>query len=457
MSAVKVNLDLIKKYNVPGPRYTSYPPATHFTGEFDPALLQEKIRENNATQRDLSLYFHLPFCQTLCWFCGCTTVITTKQSNSATYLDYIEKEMAHLKKTLNPRKKVVQMHYGGGTPTFLTPEELRRLGALIHKNFIVGEDAEAGVEVDPRRLTRDHVVALRESGFNRASMGIQDHDPKVQEAVHRIQPYEETKRAMDWIREAGFSSINVDLIYGLPFQTASSFEKTLDDVLKLKPDRFAVFSYAHVPWIKPAQKILTSGVLPSAEVKLDLLRLTIEKLTSEGFVYIGMDHFARPDDELAVAQKKKTLQRNFQGYSTHGGADIYAFGMSSISQIETAYWQNIKELPDYYAAVDAGKLPAAKAYFVSEDDKVRRTTIMRLMCDMGIDFAAMSQLLGLDFKEYFADELDSLADLEGDGLIARNETGVVVTETGRLLIRNIAMRFDAYSETRKEGKFSRTI
>lgn len=457
MSALHVNLELIKKYNVPGPRYTSYPPATHFTGEFDPATLQEKIAANNVTQRDLSLYFHLPFCQTLCWFCGCTTVITTKQSNSATYLDYIQKEMDQLKKVLNPRKKVVQMHYGGGTPTFLTPEELRRLGAMIHKNFIVSETAEAGVEVDPRRLTRDHVVALRESGFNRASMGIQDHDPKVQEAVHRIQPYEDTKRAMDWIREAGFSSINVDLIYGLPFQTPSSFEKTLDDVLKLKPDRFAVFSYAHVPWIKPAQKILTNNVLPSAEMKLELLRLTIEKLTSEGFVYIGMDHFARPDDELAVAQGKKTLQRNFQGYSTHGGADIYSFGMSSISQIESAYWQNIKELPEYYAAVDAGKFPAAKAYFTTDDDKLRRTTIMRLMCDMELDFDGMSKLLGVAFENYFATELNSLSDIEADGLILRNKKGIVVTDTGRLLIRNIAMRFDAYNETRKEGKFSRTI
>jgi len=457
MSTLQVDLELIKKYNVPGPRYTSYPPATHFTEKVSFERLLENIEANNRAERDLSLYFHLPFCRSLCWYCGCTTVITNRQNQSAVYLDYLRKEMELMARLMNPGRKAVQLHYGGGTPTFLTPAELRSLGKMIHEKFQVAADIEAGVEIDPRRLTRDHLVALRETGFSRASVGVQDHDAKVQKAVHRIQPYSQTKTAVDWIRETGFKSLNIDLIYGLPHQTAASFEKTIDEVLELRPDRFAVFSYAHVPWIKPAQRIFTSEALPTAEVKLQLLKLTIEKLTSAGFVYIGMDHFARADDELAVAQKQRTLQRNFQGYSTHGGADIYSFGMSSISQADGIYWQNIKELPAYYAALDQGRIPMAKGYILSEDDKIRRQTIMRLMCDMGLDYALMSEYLELDFKSYFAGELASLDDLEADGLIEHHQDGFSVTDLGRLLIRNIAMRFDAYQKTRAEGRFSRTI
>ncbi len=457
MSTLQVDLDLIKKYNVPGPRYTSYPPATQFTDQVSFDLLREKIQANNRLERDLSLYFHLPFCQSLCWYCGCTTVITKFQGQSAVYIDYLRKEMELMAQLLNPKRKAVQLHFGGGTPTFLMPAELRCLGKMIHEKFQVAADVEAGVEIDPRRLTRDHLVALREIGFSRASVGVQDHDATVQAAVHRIQPYEQTKMAVDWIRETGFTSLNIDLIYGLPHQTVDSFEKTLDEVLGLRPDRFAVFSYAHVPWIKPAQRIFANDALPTAEVKLQLLKLTIEKLTSAGFVYIGMDHFARADDELAVAQQQRTLQRNFQGYSTHGGADIYSFGMSSISQADGIYWQNVKELPAYYAALNTGKIPMAKGYILSEDDKVRRQTIMRLMCDMGLDYALMSQYLELDFKTYFAEELASLHDLEADGLIQKNQHGFSVTDLGRLLIRNIAMRFDAYQKTPAEGRFSRTI
>jgi oxygen-independent coproporphyrinogen III oxidase len=260
-----------------------------------------------------------------------------------------------------------------------------------------------------------------------------------------------------WMREVGFESINIDLIYGLPYQTPTSFAKTLDETLSLKPDRFAVFNYAHVPWMKPAQKILKTETLPTPELKLELLKLTIEKLTSEGYVYIGMDHFARANDELATAQREKTLQRNFQGYSTRGGADIYAFGMSSISQADGFYWQNHKELPDYCAALDAGKLPQHHGYLMTTEDLVRRTTIMRLMCDLGLDYVMMSKLLGLDFQAHFARELESLGDMEADGLLVKTPQGFSVTDLGRLLIRNIAMRFDAYANTRKENRFSRTI
>jgi len=457
MSLLKVNLDLVKKYNVPGPRYTSYPPATQFNAQLPQERVLEAIRANNESAGDLSLYFHLPFCQTLCWFCGCTTVITTQQGQSATYLKYLEKEMDLMKPFLNPKRKAVQLHFGGGTPTFLLPEEIRELGRMIRSRFEFSPDIEAGVEVDPRRLELDHVKALREAGFNRASMGVQDNNPVVQKAVHRIQPFEQTKQVVEWIRETGFKSVNIDLIYGLPHQTPASFEKTLDEVLTLRPDRFAIFNYAHVPWIKPAQKIFKDDVLPSAEVKLELLKLTIEKLTSSGYVYIGMDHFALENDELAVAQRQKTLQRNFQGYSTRGGADIYAFGMSSISQADGIYWQNQKELPVYYGELDQGRRPIARSYMLTEDDRIRRVTIMRLMCDLGVNFAVLSQTLGIDFEKYFARELGSMADLEADGLIKRAPGGFNVTEIGRLLIRNIAMRFDVYLPAEKERRFSKTI
>ncbi|MEW6158764.1 MAG: oxygen-independent coproporphyrinogen III oxidase [Verrucomicrobiota bacterium] len=457
MSLLQVDLNLVRKHNVPGPRYTSYPPAPQFSESFEPERLRAALEENNRTERDLSLYFHLPFCQSLCWFCGCNTVITTQQSQSATYLEYIKRELDLCAALINPKRKVVQLHFGGGTPTFLLPQEIRKLGGWIRERFPFADDLEAGVEIDPRRMSREHLVALREIGFRRASIGVQDHNPVVQRAVHRNQPFALTKMTVDWIRAEGFKSLNIDLIYGLPHQTPASFSRTLDDVLRLAPDRFAVFSYAHVPWIKPAQKILQDAQLPSAEEKLQLLKLTIEKLTAEGYVYIGMDHFARADDELAVAQKNKTLQRNFQGYSTRGGADIYAFGMSSISQAGSVYWQNTKELPDYYAALDQKKFPWHKACFLNREDEIRRQTIMRLMCDLSLDFAEMSARLGISFKDHFAAELDSLADLEADGLLLLTPSGIEVTEVGRLFIRNIAMRFDAYLPAVKERRFSRTI
>ena len=458
MSALKVNLDLVQKYNVAGPRYTSYPPATKFTAALTWPELAEKILENNKTERGLSLYFHIPFCETLCWFCGCTTVITLNHAQGQTYIDYLEKEVAQMATLINPRRKAVQLHFGGGSPTFLAPDEIRRLGDIIHKHFTFSKDIEAGVEIDPRRLTRDHVVALREVGFNRASLGVQDFDPTVQQAVHRIQPREMTQQTIDWLREMDFASINLDLIYGLPHQTVASFNQTLDIVLKMEPDRLAVFSYAHVPWVKPAQKILEQKVLPTPETKLQLLKNVIERLTDNNrYIYIGMDHFARPKDELVLAQRNKTLQRNFQGYSTRGNADIYAFGMSSISQTPDVYWQNEKELPQYYAALDAGKAPLARGYIVADEDRIRRDTIMRVMCDLSLDYTAMSQRLGIDFAVHFEREIESLAGFEADGLVRRAETGLEVTDTGRLFIRNIAMCFDNTLAPVGERKHSRTI
>jgi len=458
MSMLKVDLDLVQKYNVAGPRYTSYPPATKFSESVTWPKLAERILENNRTERDLSLYFHIPFCETLCWFCGCTTVITLNHKQGETYINYLEKEVAQMSTLLNPRRKVVQLHWGGGSPTFLSPDEIRRLGEIIHKDFVFSEDVEAGVEIDPRRLTREHVVALREIGFNRASLGVQDFDETVQKAVHRIQPREMTEQVLGWIREAGFRSVNLDLIYGLPHQTVESFSRTLDVVLALQPDRLAVFSYAHVPWVKPAQKILEQKILPLPEVKLQLLKMVIERLTENNrYIYIGMDHFARPTDELAVAQPKKQLQRNFQGYSTRGGADIYSFGMSAISQIPDAYWQNEKDLKKYYAALDSGNVPLSRGYLVTDEDKVRRETIMRVMCDLSLDYTAMSQRLGLNFAAHFERELEAMGGLEADGLVRRSSSGLEVTDTGRLFIRNVAMCFDNTLAPVGERKHSRTI
>jgi oxygen-independent coproporphyrinogen III oxidase len=454
---LEVDLDLVRKYNVPGPRYTSYPPATHFTEDLTEGEVLESMRENNRTARDLSLYYHLPFCYSLCWFCGCTTVITGNQDASRVYVDYLDREMKLLQSLLHPDRRVTQLHFGGGSPTFLHPDHMRRLGESIRRHFNLAADAEAGVEIDPRRLLRDHITALREVGFNRASLGVQDHNPLVQKTVHRIQPFGMTRQAVEWCREAGFHSINLDLIYGLPHQTPQSFEATLEEVLTLGPDRFAVFNYAYVPWMKPAQKIIKEEYLPSAETKLQILKLTIEKLTASGFVYIGMDHFARAGDELAVAQRQKTLQRNFQGYSTRGGADIYAFGMSSISQTEAAYWQNHKDLSRYYESLDGGRLPLARGCRLTADDRVRRETIMRLMCDLSLDYAGMSRRLGVDFTSYFAKEIASLGDLEADGLLQKLAGGFEVTPLGRLLIRNIAMRFDAHLPPENVRRYSRTV
>ncbi|HEX3627403.1 MAG TPA: oxygen-independent coproporphyrinogen III oxidase [Verrucomicrobiae bacterium] len=458
MSALTVNLDLVKKYNVPGPRYTSYPPATKFSNTVEWPGVVDMIGANNQTGRGLSLYFHIPFCETLCWFCGCTTVITNNHGQSRPYLDYLEKEMARMAALVDAKREVVQLHWGGGSPTFLHPDEIRRLGEMIRKHFRLSPDVEAGVEIDPRRLTRDHIVALHEIGFNRGSLGVQDFEPKVQESIHRIQPREMTQRVVDWARELGFGSLNFDLIYGLPHQTVESFGRTLDAVLEMQPDRLAVFSYAHVPWIKPAQKILEQKVLPPPEAKLQLLKTVIERLTeNERYVYIGMDHFARPADELVSAQRNKTLQRNFQGYSTRGNADIFAFGMSAISQIPDAYWQNEKELPSYYAALDGDRAPFARGYVLTNEDKIRRETIMRVMCDLSLDYTAMSQSLGIDFAGHFANELAALAPFEADGLVRRSPRGIEVTDIGRLFIRNIAMCFDNTLLPDGERRHSRTV
>ena len=440
---VTVDLDLVKKYNVPGPRYTSYPPAVHFDSRLAPEI-PGQIQANNRSARDLSLYFHLPFCKSLCWYCGCNNVVTRQKGQSAVYLAYLEKEIDLLTRELHPGRQVVQLHWGGGTPTFLTPDEIRWLGHLTRRRFAFSDDLEASVEIDPRRFTGEHIQALRDAGFNRVSMGVQDHNPEVQQAINRVQPRAQTEEVFHALRRAGFASLSIDLIYGLPRQTVDSFSETLDQVLALKPDRLAIFSYAHVPWIKPAQKLLEKAGLPSAETKFQLLKLSVEKLTENDYVCIGMDHFARADNDLAIAQTNGTLQRNFQGYSTRAGADVYGIGNSSVSQTEGAYWQNEKKLEDYYRVLDEGRLPIWTGYVLSLDDRIRRQTIMRLMCDFRLDYDAMSSKLGVDFRTYFSKELASLGEFEYDGLIEFSADGLRVTGPGRLLVRVVAMRFDRF-------------
>lgn len=441
-----LDLELIKKYSIAGPRYTSYPPATKFTAELPPLALEDAIRDDNASDANpLSLYFHLPFCESRCWYCGCNTVITRRHGAAAEYLEDLARELALLAPLMNPRRPVTQLHLGGGTPTFFPPDQLRRLGELVRKHFPnFSPTAEISVEIDPRRLTHDHVKALREFGATRASLGVQDTNRRVQLAIHRFQPHELTKQAVDWLRAEQFRSINFDLIYGLPLQTADTFAQTIADVLTLAPDRLSVFSYAHVPWIKPAQKIFEDrGQLPGSDEKLAMFAVAHDRLKRAGFVDIGLDHFARPDDELALAQRAGTLQRNFQGYSTHAGASLYAFGMSSISQTADTYRQNFKDLPAYREALDAGRLPTERGLRLTAEDRRRRSIIMRLMCDRRLDFAAISRETGVHFQTHYASELATLTDLVADGIVELDATGLRVTPAGLPLMRVVAMRFDA--------------
>jgi oxygen-independent coproporphyrinogen-3 oxidase len=453
---VEPALELVRKYNLPGPRYTSYPTAPQFAEDVDrSALLAEIAADNRDAARPLSLYFHIPFCETLCWYCGCNTVITRRRGSAAEYVDLLCRELALTAPLLNLDRPVTQLHFGGGTPTFLPPAEIDRLGRAIHSVFKFAPDAEISVEIDPRRLTRDHVEAYRRLGCNRASLGVQDTNPTVQLAIHRWQPLEQTKQAITWLREAGYQSVSVDLIYGLPLQTPESFAQTLEDVIALAPDRLAVFSYAHVPWLKPAQKIF-SEQLPTTEAKLAMISAAARALTSAGYVHIGMDHFARPDDELATANAAGTLYRNFQGYTTRAGASLYGFGMSSISQTAGSFRQNFKELDAYTEAVQQDRLPTERGFILSEEDKRRRALIMDIMCRNRLDFADLSHRVGVDVADAYAREIASLADLEADGLVKCDPAGVDITPLGELFRRIIAMRFDAYLE-RGPRKFSKTV
>lgn len=460
MDASKLSIDLIKKYNVQGPRYTSYPTAVQFreTEGGEIPSLYEYLIDRNRQPRPVSLYFHIPFCFSLCWYCGCTKIITKDQDRGDAYLDYLEKEMDQVSKLLHPDSEIVQIHFGGGTPTFLKPDQLQRLGSAIQSRFNFTKETEFGVEIDPRRCTREHIQTLADIGCNRASLGVQDTNEQVQEAIHRIQPFEQTQQVTHWLREANINSINFDLIYGLPLQTLETFQQTIDDVLTLHPDRLAVYSYAHIPSMMPAQKLLNEADMPSTDEKLAMLQLSISYLTENRYRFIGMDHFSRDDEELSQAMDNGTLQRNFQGYSTLAGADLYAFGMSGISNVGEYYWQNTKDIGGYYKQLDEGNSPVFKILQLSRDDRLRKSVIMDIMCRMGIDYHAVERQWNIDFIDYFSDELKRLQELEKDGLIVRSSDELNITEKGRLFLRNIAMCFDYYLNEQKEvHNFSQTV
>ena len=450
------DLDLIRKYNQPGPRYTSYPTAPHFSEDTDKAALAAQTETEDS---DLSLYFHIPFCRSLCWFCGCTKIITTQQDKADHYLDLMEKEIKLFLPRIKAGRKVRQLHFGGGTPNYLTPAQIDRFSKFIHEHFEFHDDAELSTELDPRTLTEEHIASFRAMGINRASMGVQDTKIDVQEAVHRIQSDECNRNALQWLRDAGIPSCNLDLIYGLPKQTPESFEETLHHILDYAPDRLAVFSYAHVPWIMPAQKILEAKDLPEPEAKLKMLEKIITILTDNGYHHLGMDHFASQNDPLTVAQNNGTLQRNFQGYSTHGGVEICAFGMSSISQTSRSYRQNFKDITDYGQAVAADAYPIDRGILLTDEDVLRRDIIMSIMCQLELDYTAKSEQHGIDIKEHFAGSIESLKPMEADGLLTLNDNSLQVTGQGRLFIRNISMAFDAYLQggAPTKGKFSKTV
>ena len=452
---------LIERYDRPGPRYTSYPTAVEFHAGFGAQDYAVRLAEADRSDAPLSLYIHVPFCEERCAYCGCAVIATRKREVAATYLDYLEREIAMLAAALRTRRRVVQYHWGGGTPTYLSPEQIVRLDAAVRRHFDIAPDAEQAIEIDPRVTTQKQIALLRRLGFNRLSFGVQDFDDRVQQAIHRRQSEQATRELYWAARDAGFESINFDLIYGLPLQTVESFTRTLASVVDLLPDRIAVYSYAHVPWIRPNQKAIDPLDLPDAAAKRRLLGTAIEAFTAAGYESIGIDHFALPDDELAIAARERRLHRNFMGYTVRPAPDSVALGVSAISDVAGAFSQNHKSLARYYEAIDAGRLPVERGYALSADDKIRRYAIAMLMCNFHLDGAALRDRFGVGLREYFEPELERLTAPGGpadDGLIVLENDALTVTPRGRLFVRNVCMVFDTYLAAH-EGRptFSRTV
>jgi len=460
---IRFDADLVRRYDRSGPRYTSYPTAVQFTDRFGLPEYRAAALESNQdpVPRPLSLYVHIPFCSSPCFYCGCTKVITRNHEKAEAYLYRLHREIEMQGELFDRNREVEQLHFGGGTPTFLTSPEIERLMEKLGQHFKLSTDEgrEYSIELDPRTITSDTLRDLRRFGFNRCSLGIQDFDPAVQEAVNRIQSVPETLRLIDDARQFGFNSVSVDLIYGLPKQSVEGFTKTLDTVLAARPNRFAVYAYAHLPQIFKPQKQIKIEDLATPETRLQLLGLTIEKMSAAGYVYIGMDHFALPDDELVLAQENGTLHRNFQGYSTRGYCDLIGLGVSSIGKIGDHYTQNLKTLPEYYGALDRGVLPMHRGYTMTRDDIIRRDVIQQIMCYGVLDFDATAARHQIDFRSYFAAELVGLEPLVADGLAEFAAPGLRVLPAGRLLLRHLAMVFDAYlSAAQAAGqRFSKAI
>lgn len=454
------NESLIRRYDLSGPRYTSYPTAVQFDERFGEADCRQAAEEGRLSGKPLSLYFHIPFCAHLCYYCACNKIITKRREKAQPYLDRLYRDMQIQVEMHGNDRQVEQLHWGGGTPTFISHDQMRELMAETRRLFRLRDDdrGDYSIEIDPREASSDTLKVLREIGFNRISLGVQDLDPKVQKAVNRIQPLELTQNVLQAARDEGFRSINLDLIYGLPHQTIESFAATVEKVLELSPDRLSVFNYAHMPGRFYPQTRIREEDLPPPEHKLIILQQTIDRLLSAGYEYIGMDHFAKPDDELAVAQRTGQLHRNFQGYTTHGNCDLVAMGVSAISQVGRAYYQNHHEMAPYEEAIDAGRLPIKRGAWLTEEDDIRRAVIMQLICHFQLNFAEWSKRLNIDFQSHFAAELAALRPMADDGLLTLNNEEIAILPAGRLLIRAICKEFDQYLPKQAPAQgFSRII
>jgi oxygen-independent coproporphyrinogen-3 oxidase len=460
MSKITFDLDLIKRYDKAGPRYTSYPTAVQFSEDYGIDDYLRNAAYSNSTGKDLSLYFHLPFCDTICYYCACNKIITKDRSKADPYLQRLHREIEMQAALFDHDRKVNQLHWGGGTPTFISHQQMRELMAVTRRHFNLHDDdsGEYSIEIDPREVSRDSIALLREIGFNRMSLGVQDFNPVVQKAVNRIQSEDQTLTALSAAREEGFKSISVDLIYGLPFQTVESFNHTLQRIIEIDPDRLSIFNYAHLPELFKPQRRINEADLPEPAVKLDILEATIDKLTEAGYVYIGMDHFAKPDDELAVAQENGQLYRNFQGYATHADCDLVGLGITSIGTVGRSFAQNVKTMDEYIEHIDAGRLAVFRGVEIDDDDIIRRNAIMQLICHFDLHIAQFENENKINFKQYFSEEWQQLAIMHKDGLLDLSDQAIRVTDKGRLLIRNICMVFDRYLKKPQQARrFSKAI
>lgn len=449
---VTFDFELIEKYNTPAPRYKIYPPATQLRNDFTELDYRSAIAASNDRQSPLSLYFHLPFCQSACYFCGCNAIISNNQKIAEKYLLYLAKEMKNICQLIDTDRQVKQIHWGGGTPNYLSLAQVDFLAEQIDRNFRVDADAEISIEINPKYVDRNYIFFLKSLGFNRISFGIQDFNPIVQAAVNRVQPEKMIFEVMEWIREAGFASANVDLIYGLPFQTLSTFRETIGKTIELDPDRIAVFNFAYLPWLKPIQKNIPASALPKAHEKLEIWQMSIQELTHNGYVSIGTNRFAKLQDELAIAPREKSLKRNLQGYTTKPDTELFGFGATAISMLSDTYSQNHKKLSEYYQAIDRDCLPVSKGINLSRADILRRDIIRQIMSNFQLDKTEIEANYHIKFDDYFWPELHQLEYLEEDGLVKLSPHRIDVTAIGRLLVRNIAFVFDAHT-TQTVGRF----
>jgi oxygen-independent coproporphyrinogen-3 oxidase len=459
---VRLPLVVLDRYNVYGPRYTSYPTAPEWKDDFGPDDLRRAFEksERRDPKPSVSLYFHIPFCESLCWYCGCNVIINRNKAVSGPYLDHLKAEIDRVAAGVDRSRPAVQFHWGGGTPTYLEPEQMADLYRFAAERFDIRPDGEISLEVDPRVTTHEHVQTVAELGFNRVSMGVQDFTPQVQEAVNRVQSFEETRALVEDCRAHGFASVNIDLMYGLPYQTPESFIATVDRVIEISPDRIALFNYAHVPQLRHAQNAFRRMPVPHGFEKFEIFRRASERFTAAGYVFIGLDHFAKPTDEMAVAQADRTLWRNFQGYTTKVGTDVYAMGVSAISYVGGAFAQNFRDTPQYYERIESGDLPTMRGIWIDEDDRLRGKVIERILCHCVVVKSEIEQEFSIDFDTYFANALEALRGPEADGLVRLSEDRLDVTPLGRLFLRNLAMPFDAYLERKEPGArpvFSKTL